>query len=125
MDRRFRWTAALAAILFSVAIGVVSYNVGVSHGVAIGAAAIAAAPAAGSAPFGPYGWYRPWGFGFFGPFAFVLFWFLTFRLLFWGGLHRRRWHYGGPHDIPRSFEEWHRRAHEQMNSHAPSPPQSA
>ena len=127
MDRRFRWAAVLAAVLFAVAIGGVAYNVGVSHGVAIGAVApIASAPSAAPAvPFAPYaygpypyGWYRPWGFGF-GPIMFVLFWFLAFRFLFWGGMRRRQWHYRGPGDVPPSFEEWHRRAHERLNGQTP------
>ena len=121
MDRRFRWAVLVAAVLGGVAIGVVSYNAGVSHGLAMGATAGAASvsPVPG-APFGPYGWYRPWGFGF-GPFVFLLFWFLVFRLFFWGGFHRRRWYYRGPYNTPPSFEEWHRRAHERMNSEAPVP----
>jgi hypothetical protein len=125
MDRRFRWAAVFAAVLFAVAIGGVAYNVGVSHGVAIGAVAPgASAPsAAPAAPYFygpyPYGWYRPWGFGF-GPIVFVLFWFLVFRFAFWGGMHRRRWYYRGPHDVPPSFEEWHRRAHERLNGQTPA-----
>jgi hypothetical protein len=115
MDHRSRWAAVSAAVLFAAIVGVVSYNAGVSHGLAV------AAPAAGAGPGTavPYGWYRPWGFGFF-PFGFVLFWFLLFRLVFWGGFHRRRWYYRGLHDAPPSFEEWHRRAHERMNGVPPA-----
>ena len=132
MDRRFRWAAVFAAVLFAVAIGGVAYNVGVSRGVAIGAvtsnasaqSVAPAVPAVPMAPYAygpyPYGWYRPWGFGF-GPFVFLLFWFLVFRFLFWGGLHRRRWHYRGAYDLPPSFEEWHRRAHERLNGQTPAP----
>jgi hypothetical protein len=114
MDQRFRWAAAAAAVLFTVIVGVVSYNAGVSHGLAV------SAPAAGAAPgtVVPLYWH-PWGFGFF-PFAFVLFWLLLFRVGFWGGFYRRRWYYGGPHDVPPSFEEWHRRAHERMNDAPPA-----
>jgi hypothetical protein len=74
------------------------------------------APALNAAPgaVAPYYWHRPWGFGFF-PFAFVLFWFLAFRFAFWGGYRRRHWHYGGPGGAPPTFDDWHRRAHEQMN----------
>ena len=110
MNRHFRWTAILAALLVAALVGVVSYNVGVSHGLAIG-------PAAG-APAGmiaPYGWYRPWGFGLFGPFMLIVFWFLLFRIFFWGGFHRRRWHHPGMYDAPYGLEEWHRRAHERMS----------
>ena len=119
MDRRFRWAVVLAALLGAAAIGVVSYNVGVSQGLAIGATATAGTPSGAPAylpAYGPYGWYRPWGFGLFGPFFFILFWFFVFRLFFWGGFHRRRWHYGGPYDAPRAFDEWHRRAHERMTT---------
>jgi hypothetical protein len=109
MDHRFRWAAVLMATLFAVVVGVVSYNVGVSHGLAV--TAPAAGAVAGTVP--PYYWYRPWGFGFgFFPFALLL-WFLLFRIAFWGG-HRRRWYYDGAHGVPPSFEEWHRRAHERM-----------
>jgi len=111
MDRRFRWIAALTAVFGAVAVGVLSYNAGVSHGLAIG-------PALANAPNPqavPYGWYRPWGFGFgFGPLFFLLFWFLAVRLFFCGGFYRRRW-YGEGYGGPAAFEEWHRRAHEGMN----------
>jgi len=113
MDR-FRWTVIVGAILLAVASGVVAYNVGVTHGLAI-----AAAESTSSAtPLGayPYFWYRPWGFGLFGPFFFVLFWFLLFRLIFWGGFRGRRWYYRGRSDFPAGFEEWHRRAHERMTN---------
>lgn len=93
MDGRFRWAAVVTAILWTVIVGVVSYNAGVSHGLAI-------SPALASAPAGPYGWYRPWGFGFgFGPFFLVLFWFLVLRMFFWGGFLRRRWHYGDEREV--------------------------
>jgi hypothetical protein len=88
----------------------VSYNAGVSHGLAI-------SPALANAPLGavlPYGWYRPWGFGF-GPLFLLLFWFLVLRTFLWGGWHRRRWASGGC-GAPPAFEEWHRQAHERMNS---------
>ena len=112
MEYRRRWAALLAAVLFAVVVGVVSYNAGVSHGITVAAPALSAAPGA----VAPYYWHRPWGFGFgFFPFAFVLFWFLAFRFAFWGGFHRRRWYYGGPGGVPPSFDDWHRRAHEQMN----------
>ncbi len=69
----------------------------------------------------PFFWFRPWGFGFFGPLFFVVFWMFLFRILFWGGYHRRRWYYNGFYDdAPRGFEEWHRRAHERMNTKPPS-----
>ncbi|HWF85139.1 MAG TPA: hypothetical protein VG222_09840 [Vicinamibacterales bacterium] len=116
MDSRFRWGAVWAAVLFAVIVGIVSFNAGVSHGLAVSAPSVGAAP--GTAV--PFYWYRPWGFGFgLFPFAFVLFWFLLFRVAF-GGFHRRRWSYYGPHDVPSSFDEWHRRAHERMNGVPPA-----
>ena len=61
-------------------------------------------------------WPRPWGFGFgffpFFPLFFVLFWVLVLRGLFW---QRARWGRGyGHHEVPRMFDEWHRRAHAQQ-----------
>ena len=121
MKDRFRWAAVFALVLIAAGVGIVSYNAGVSHGLAIAAAA-------GDAPAGTYmryGWYRPWGFGVFSPFFFVLFWFLLFRVFFWGGLHRRRWYYGRSDDRGSRFEEWHRRAHEQMNRQSSGQPQGS
>jgi hypothetical protein len=116
MDR-FRWIVVAAVALAAVTVGIVSYNAGVSHGLAVAAAA-SDAPGRALPPYMFYGWYRPWGFGFFGPFAFVLFWFLLFRLFFWGSFRRRRWYYASRGDAPRAFDEWHRRAHERMKSEA-------
>jgi hypothetical protein len=110
MGHRFRWAAVLAGVLLAVVVGIVSFNAGVSHGLAVSAPALGAAPGA----VVPFYVYRPWGFGFF-PFGFVLLWFLLFRLAFWGGFRRRRWYYRGPHDVPPSFDEWHQRAHERMS----------
>src|SRR5262245_611335 len=120
MDRRFKVAAILAALLIAVAIGVVAYNAGFSHGLAIAATA-GGAPAG---PLPPYGFYRPWRFGFLGPFLFVLFAFFLLRVLFWGGFHSRGWMYPGFYDAPPPFDEWHRRAHERMNSQPPPQPQS-
>jgi hypothetical protein len=117
MDRRFKLVVLLTAVLLASVVGFVAYNAGVSHGLAISGAG--GNPPAG--PFPPYGFYRPWGFGFFGPFLFVLFWFFLLRVLFWGGFYRRRWMYSGSPDVPSRFEEWHRRAHERMNT---TPPQA-
>jgi hypothetical protein len=129
MNGRFRFAVMLFGVLVSVAIGVVSYNMGVSHGLAMsGPAAAGQSGAPGVAafgPYGPYGWYRPWGFGFFpfAPFLFIFFWFFLLRGMFWGGFHRRRWHYVGPYDVPPSFDEWHRRAHDRMNGRVPPEPE--
>ena len=111
MDNRFRWVTIVAAVLLAVTVGIVAYNIGVSHGQAIASTAAVATPP----PVPPYYWYRPWGFGF-GPILFLLFWFFLFRILFWGGYHRRRWSYPASWNFSPSFDEWHRRAHERMDS---------
>lgn len=138
-----RWAALVVlALLVTVGltVGFAAYNAGVSHGLSIAAAhapdlergaqegARAVVPAHGYYAYG-YGWH-PWGFGFFfGPFLFILFWFVLLRVLFfrafwWGrgpwryrdygygygpGPWDRGWHRGG-----RGFDDWHRRAHERM-----------
>jgi hypothetical protein len=129
MNGRFRLVVMLIGILGSVAIGVVAYNMGVSHGLAMSAPAAAGQSGAPVAvpygAYGPYGWYRPWGFGFFpfAPFLFIFFWFFLLRGLFWGGFRRRRWYYPGPYDVPPSFDEWHKRAHDRMNGRVPPEPE--
>jgi hypothetical protein len=122
VNSRFRMAVVVVGVLSSIAIGVVAYNMGVSHGLEISAAAGAQSGVPGGVPYGPYGWYRPWGFGFFpfAPFLFIFFWFFLLRGLFWGGFHRRRW-YAGAYDVPPSFDEWHRRAHERMNGRVVPP----
>jgi hypothetical protein len=75
--------AVVLAAAAAIAIG--AYNAGVSYGLAEGARAVAAPPA--GTPIYPYGWGRPWGFGFFPvfPFFFLLFFFFVIRGLFWRG----------------------------------------
>jgi hypothetical protein len=112
MGRRFGRVAAAVVAVIALAVGAVGYNIGVSRGLAL------AAPAAG-VPGGavPYVLYRPWGFGFgFGPLFFLVAFFFAFRALLWGGFYGRRWRHAQPYGVPPRFEEWHRRAHEQMNS---------
>ena len=108
----YRWLMGLLLVAMLAADGVYTYNLGVAHGIAESTRALAA-PGAGVQVV-PYWavWPRPWGFGFgFFPFLFILFWFFVARGLFWRGGWRGRMHgYGG---VPREFEEWHRRAHEQ------------
>jgi hypothetical protein len=135
MDRRFRLGAIVATALLAVVVGVTSYNAGISHGLAVAPAAAAVAqgqtPAA-AVPMPPYyygyGWYRPWGWGFhFFPFGLfgLFFFFLLFRFAFgWGRGWRRRGYYGGPHDVPMAFDEWHRRAHERMTAEPSTPPRT-
>jgi len=114
MNRRIGLAALLAALIVVTLVGTVAYRAGVSHRLSISAAP-SGIPAGA---FGPYGWYRPWGFGPFGPFVIVLLMFLLFRVFFWGGWHRRGWRYWGPYGGPATFEEWHRRMHERMNGEA-------
>ncbi len=129
-SRPNRWFALLFAAIIAVVVGVLSYNAGVQHGLAMSPAleraASGAAGGAGAAPAPfpypyPYAFYgfHPWfgGFGFFAPLLFFAFWFFVIRLLFWGGPWRRRyWHHGSGErrDVPPMFEEWHRRMHERM-----------
>jgi hypothetical protein len=117
MNNQSRWTAFAGALLLAAVAGIVSYNAGVSHGLAI-----AVGPAGAVVPDGGY---RPWGFGPIGPLAVLgLFWFLVLRFFFWGGFGRRRWYSAAPCDGSSPFEEWHRRAHERMNEQPPARPES-
>ena len=74
MHRNFsRLGAALFVTLIAVGIGVLAYQAGFSHGLALQIpAGTAAAPLPPYAYY--YGWYRPRSFGLFGPFFSVLFW---------------------------------------------------
>jgi hypothetical protein len=117
MNGRFALGALLLTLLVGTAVGVLSYNAGVSHGLAIAPAASGTA----AVPAMPYGYYRPWGWGFgwgFAPLFFLGFWwflmFGIFRGLWWGGGMYRHGGYG-PGWRTRAFDEWHRRAHEEMN----------
>ena len=123
--RRRRWATGLAVAVLVTLAGIIAYNVGVSHGVAQTAIAQAVSGQTPQAPIAPppyaypyWGWHRPWGFGFGFPFflLFIFLWFAVFRGLFWGwgGRYWRHRYYMGPAGIPPAFDEWHRRAHEQM-----------
>ncbi len=120
-----RWAVVLFAILAAVAIGTVTYQAGVSRGLALQPPVAVAPPAAGAPPaaqvpypYYPYRFYRPWGFGF-GPLLFLLFWIFIIRGIFgWGW--RRRW-YRDPDYWSQRFDDMHRRAHDRMRD-APSPP---
>src|SRR5436190_21339171 len=113
---RFGGAVVVAMLLLAVLGAFIAYNAGVSQGLARQAIAQSGqAPPAALPPYAyPYGWYRPWGFGF--PFPilfFVLIWFVLLRGLFWG----RRWryaYYGGWRGVPPSFDDWHRQAHDRM-----------
>jgi hypothetical protein len=125
--RPFRWAAFLVAVVIAAAVGFFAYNAGVAHGVATAAGSQIAAPAPGTGPFVPYygyGWYRPWGFGFFfAPFFFFLAFVFVMRALFWGGPWRRYGCYPrGYYGAPPTFDDWHRRAHERMTKEPGGPP---
>jgi hypothetical protein len=113
MNGRFALGTLLFVLLTAAVVGVVSYNAGVSHALAMAPAAAGTPPAAAV----PFAYYRPWGFGWgLGPLFFLGFWFLmvgVFRGMFWGGMYRR--HGYGPGWREHAFDEWHRRAHEEMN----------
>jgi hypothetical protein len=112
---------AALVVLGAAAIGIGAYNAGVAQGIAQ-SGALAAQPAGTPYPIHPYGWYGPWGFGFFPifPFFFFLLFFFVLRGLFWRGPWRGGWaaRYDG---VPPAFEEWHRRAHAER----PTPPTTA
>jgi hypothetical protein len=120
--RTNRFAALLAVALVVAVAGAVGYQIGVSHGLALGGQLAAFPPNA----VPPIGWYRPWGFGvgFLFPFLFLAFWFVILRALFWGGPWRRGWHHAGACGVSSSFDEWHRRAHERMKTE-PSPQTNA
>jgi hypothetical protein len=105
-----RWWLFAVAVLVAVGIGFGAYNFGFSQGV-MESPQVAAAMRTGGYGY-PHGFYRPWPFGFFFPFFFLVFWFIVVRALFWRG----RWHGGrrwmGRDQVPPMFDEWHRRAHE-------------
>jgi hypothetical protein len=109
-----RLVSLVLALLVAVGIGVTAYQAGVAHGLAL---QIPAGAAAAPLAYPYYGWYRPWGFGLFGPFLFLLLWFGLARMLWWGG--RRRWYC--THDGPWGYDEWHRRAHDRMRGESSSP----
>jgi len=122
--RRGAWVVVFVTVLLAAFVGYFAYNAGVANGIAT--TQISGGGAAGGAPAlppYPYYWYRPWGFGFFGPFLFLLFWFFLLRALVWGGAWRRGCYYGRGYylDGPSSFDEWHRRAHERMTKEPPPP----
>ncbi|MEN3339257.1 MAG: hypothetical protein V7647_2933 [Acidobacteriota bacterium] len=102
MDRRFGWVGAIAGMFAVAIVGMVAYNAGVAHGLAMSAGGRV-----------PPGWYRPWDAGF-GPLFLLLFWLLALRFLIGGRHYGRRWFGGDHYGPPPAFEEWHRRAHERM-----------
>jgi hypothetical protein len=116
---RSRWPFVVAAVILAAVVGFSAYDAGVAHGIVAGQQMAAAGGATTQAPvplpMAPYGWYRPWGFGFgfFGPLLFLVFGFALLRSLFWAGAWRRTRCSGGYAGMP-DFDDWHRRAHERM-----------
>jgi hypothetical protein len=112
MERRhFGWLGGVIAVGLMLMVGLLAYNIGVSHGLAQSAAV--AAGGQGVPPFAPWRhglWGPGFGVGFIFPLLFLFFWVAILKRLFWGGgwHHYRR--YGG---VPPAFEEWHRRMHAQ------------
>ena len=130
MDRRRRFGVLfwVVAIMVVAVVGVLSYNAGVTQGLAE-----AGRVGPGTGYVGPYIGGPGFGFGFFGILSFLLFFLLLFGLVRafawrgpgWYGRHER-WHdgpdapgpwrrggggSGGGEGAPPMFEEWHRRAH--------------
>lgn len=140
MNGRIIARILMALVLLAVlaGVGTMVYNAGVAQGLAASGEFSAQTqnqtpgePVQRVAPYPYYGYgpfIRPWGFGFF-PFGFLfplLFFFLFFWLirgLFfrgWGGPRAYGW--GGQHNVPPPFEEWHRRAHEGQENRAEATP---
>jgi hypothetical protein len=118
MDNRpsfFHWAPWIFAVLLSVFVGIGAYNAGVTHQVVVATAPAAGAPAQIVMPY--YGWHFGWHpFGFVFPLFFFLFiWFGVARFVFWGRYRRGCDGYPGASG-PSSFDEWHRQAHERMNT---------
>ena len=111
MDRQFRWVAIVSAMLVAAVVG---YS-RITPGSRTESRSARHWPVRGG--LYRYWAYRPWGWGFgFGPVFFLLFfWLVMFRIFAWGGFRRRGWYARGAYDIPRDFDDWHRRAHEAMN----------
>jgi len=126
---RKRFAVVLVAALLAVVVGALAYRAGVSHGLELRPPVASAPPAAGAPPVvaGPYGYpygvYRPWRHGFFGPLFFLFFGFVLLRALF-RGLGCGRSYYDGPGCGPSRLDQWHRRAHDRMTQD-PAPPTAA
>jgi hypothetical protein len=70
--------------------------------------------------YGWYGWHRPWGFGVFGPFFFILFWVFLMRAFWWGAIAGGGTTATGTR-CRRGSTSGTVRAHEQMKPDASSP----
>ncbi|HTP27238.1 MAG TPA: hypothetical protein VMK12_16500 [Anaeromyxobacteraceae bacterium] len=76
-----RWLGVLSAIALLALVGVYTYDLGVAHGLA--ESAKVGGLGAGDGPV--FGWWRPWGFGFFPLFPFLILLWLVMRAFFWRG----------------------------------------
>lgn len=131
MNRKIVFGILLALLLITgvVSMGVYAYNAGVAQGLVESAKLTDLPPEAAARVYpyygGPFGFHRPFGFGFlgcFGPLFFILLLFLLFRGLMWGGPWGRGhgWKYGPwEKGVPPMFEEWHRQAHSQGGESTP------
>jgi hypothetical protein len=135
VNRRIIFGVLLALVLIAgaVSLGTYVYNAGVAQGLVESGKLTDLPPGAEAKLYpyygGPFGYHRPFGFGFFGclgPLLFFLLFFGLFRWLWWGGPWGwgRGWKHGYEgRGVPPMFEEWHRQAHSQGVE--PTPPPSA
>jgi hypothetical protein len=113
----FRVLGILVLIAIIAGGSIYVYNMGLVQGRAEGAQLSGQEP--GGMVYPPYGYwpvFRPFGFGFgfFGLLFLLIPIFFLSRLLFWWP--RGGWgghHTGEGRDVPRRFEEWHQRLHDQ------------
>jgi hypothetical protein len=119
LDRRSRsgrrFGVLLIMVLVALGSAALAYNLGLTRGFAEASAAAGAA----ITPPPYYGYYygpRPWGFGLFGPFLLLAFWFVVLRGLLWRGSWHRGGRGGGPRGGESRFDEWHRQSHERMSN---------
>ena len=106
---RYGWAIALLALALAITAGVVAYNVGLSHGLAQGAAG----PGTTTPPPYAYEWHRPWGIWPVFPLLFFFFWAFVARASGGAGA-RAAIGSAATGDERARFDEWHRRAHDQM-----------
>lgn len=113
IDRRQRWALAAGGMLLATVVGLIAYNLGLSH---------AAGHDVTEAAWGGHrhGWHTLGGLGFLFPLFFVFLWIGFIRRAWWGGPWSRRGYYAGWRDDPSRFDEWHQRAHQHMKETPPA-----
>lgn len=111
LPSRYGWAIGLLALALTITTAVVAYNVGLSHGLA----RVAAGPGNATPP--PYAdeWHRWGGIWPVFPLLFFFFWAFVARGFWWGWGQPWYWHRGYGPNARERFDEWHRRAHDQMN----------